>query len=83
MSPLETIREKIKHLYHTDPHVHLDVSIPSPKLHLKNTAATITAMYPHIFQIEECTSGTPKRHSLQYTDVLTRNIVILELDNNG
>ncbi len=80
MSPLETIREEIKRLYLTDPHVHLDVTLTSPKLRMVNTPATITGMYRHIFQIEECTSGTPKRHSLQYTDVLTRNIVILELE---
>ncbi len=80
MSPLETIREEIKRLYQTDPHDHQGVTQTTPKQRMGNTPATITGMYRHIFQIEEQTSGVPKRHSLQYTDVLTRNIVILELE---
>ncbi len=83
MNALDLIREKIKHLYNTNPQVHLNVNIKRPRVILENSEATITGVYPHIFIIEECTSGTPKQHTLQYTDVLIKNIVILELEEKA
>ncbi len=79
MQTIEIIKARIQSLYRQDPHVHLDVSLSSPKLVLKNTPATITGVYRHIFQIEEHTSGKAQRHTLQYTDLVTGQIVIREL----
>ena len=81
MTQLDLIREQIKKLYKTNPNIHLNVSLKNPRITLDNTNAKITGVYPHIFQIEEYTSGKPKQHTLQYTDVFIRNIVILELEN--
>ena len=39
----------------------------------------ITGVYRHIFQVEEDSSGQPKRHALQYADVLTHDIELLDL----
>lgn len=80
MNSLETIRNKMKLLYETDPHVRVNISLTHPKLSLKNDPVIIKGVYPHIFQIEERSSGVPKCHSLQYSDILTRHIEILEFD---
>ena len=79
MSTLEIIREKIRHLYETNPEVHMNVVLDNPRTVLKNTPAKIVGVYPYIFRIEESTSGKPRKHTLQYSDVLIKNIVILEL----
>lgn len=80
MSTLETIREQIKHLYETNPEIHMNVTLDNPRTVLKNTPATITGVYPYIFRIEESTSGKKKMHTLQYSDILIKKIVILELN---
>lgn len=80
MTILERTREKIKHLYETNPHVHVNVSISHPKIELKNDPAVIKGVYPHVFRIEETSNGVPQYHTLQYTDVLTGQIEIAELN---
>ena len=79
MTELNMIKKDILHLYKTNPNIHMDVSISRPKISLKNAKATITGIYPHIFQITENSSGVPKNHTIQYVDILTKNIAILEL----
>ncbi len=79
---IQGVRGQIERLYQTDPHIHIDIS-PSPKLHFSNDAATIIGVYPFIFRIEEYTGGSPKQHTLQYTDVLIKKIVIRELEKSG
>lgn len=79
MNSLDIIKAKIQKLYKTNPNIHINVSITNPKLNLKNEPVVIKAIYPHIFQIEEKSSGLPKTHILQYTDVLQHYIDIIEL----
>ena len=79
MSATDSIRLRIEQLYKTNPHVHLNVSLSHPKLTLVNVPAVILGVYPHIFRIEECCDGMPKCHTLQYSDVVTKRIEILEL----
>lgn len=50
-----------------------------PKLRLSNVPVKITGVYRHIFQVEEASPGQTKRHALQYTDVLTHSIELLDL----
>ena len=80
MSSVQRIREQIRHLYQSNPHIHIDISLTSPKINFSNDAVTITGVYPHIFQIEEYTSGKPKQHTLQYTEVIIGKIIIKELE---
>jgi len=80
MTSLDIIRDNIKKLYETNPNIHIDVAITSPKVNLKNQPVVIKGVYPHIFQIEETSSGSPKCHTLQYADVLLHHIDILELE---
>lgn len=76
---LEQIRKRISERYRSDPNIRINVSLRKPRLHLNDVPVKITGIYRHIFQVEEASSGQSKRHALQYTDVLTHNIEILDL----
>ena len=75
---LQHIRQRISERYLSDPNIRIIVSLRQPRLHLNNVPVKITGVYRHIFQIEEASSGPPKRHALQYTDVLTHDIELLD-----
>ena len=79
MNEIQQIQQRILERYRRDPKICINVSIAKPKLHLNNVPVEITGVYANIFQIEEVTDGQPRRHTLQYTDVLTHNIEILDL----
>ena len=79
MNEIQQIRQRILERYQLDPKIRINVSIAKPKLHLNDVPVQITGVYANIFQIEEVTDGQARRHTLQYTDVLTHNIEILDL----
>lgn len=79
MNEIQQIRQRILERYRLDPKIHINVSIAKPKLHLNNVPVEIMGVYANIFQIEETTDRTARRHTLQYTDVLTHNIEILDI----
>lgn len=79
MNSIDLIKDKIQRLYKTHPNIYINVSMTSPRINLKNELVVIKAVYSHIFQIEERSSGSPKCHTLQYTDVLTGQIQIVGL----
>ena len=80
MTSLDIIKTKIQNLYKTNPNIRINVSMTNPKVEFTNECVTIKGVYPHIFRIEECSSGSPKCHTLQYTDILTKHIEVLELN---
>ncbi len=75
---LQQIRQRISERYLSDPNIRINVSLRQPRLHLNNVPVKITGVYRHIFQVEEVSPGPPKRHALQYTDVLTHDIELLD-----
>lgn len=75
---LQQIRQRISERYLSDPNIRINVSRRQPRLHLNNVPVKITGVYRHIFQVEEVSPGPPKRHALQYTDVLTHDIELLD-----
>ena len=77
---MQQIRQQILERYERDPEIRINVSIARPRLRLSNVPVKITGVYAHVFQIEETSAGQARRHTLQYTDVLTRNIEILDLE---
>ena len=79
MSEIQQIRQRISERYRRDPKVRINVSIARPRLRLNSVPVEITGVYAHIFQIEDTSSGQTNRYALQYTDVLTHNIEILDL----
>ena len=76
---LQQIRQRISERYRSDPNIRINVSLRQPRLHLNDVPVRITGVYRHIFQVEEDSSGQPKRHALQYADVLTHDIELLNL----
>ena len=75
---VESIRERIRQLYRSNPQVHITVQMPHTKIPQSSTA-TITGVYPHVFCLEDQVGGVCQRHSFQYTDVLTHRVTIAEL----
>ena len=71
---LEQIRQRISERYRSDPNI-----LRQPRLRLSNVPVKIAGVYRHIFQVEEYSSGQPKRHALQYADVLTHDIELLDI----
>ena len=82
MTTFDVIKSKLKTLYESNPNIHMNVSISRPKLCLKNEPVILKGVYSHIFQIEEHSCGFPKYHTVQYAEVMTKEIEILELNNN-
>ena len=76
---LQQIRQRILERYRSDPNIRINVSLRQPRLHLNNVPVKITGVYRHIFQVEEDSSGQSKRHALQYADVLTHDIELLDI----
>ncbi|MBQ8720490.1 MAG: hypothetical protein IJY65_05600 [Clostridia bacterium] len=79
MITIDEIKSAIKHLYETNPNIRVNIRFTRPKIVLDGVRAVIKAVYPNIFIIEECEGGYPRSHSVQYTDVLTRQVEILEI----
>ncbi|MBE6937633.1 MAG: hypothetical protein E7460_03655 [Ruminococcaceae bacterium] len=79
MSDQDRIARDIQRLFKTAPFVHVNVKMTAPRVELKNSPARIAAVYPHVFILEETTTGRLRRHSAQYTDVLTGKITLTEL----
>lgn len=75
MSDLDKLKQTISDLFHTDPHIHVNVSISRPKIHLVNQEATITNVYPNIFVIE---SGG-NQYTIKYLDLFTDAVEISEV----
>ena len=75
----QQIRQRISERYRSDPNIRINVSLRQPRLHLCDVPVRITGVYRHIFQVEEDSSGQPKRHALHYADVLTHDIELLDL----
>ena len=79
MLTIEHIKRRVKELFESSPNIHVNVSRLNPKLIVNNAPAKIVAVYPHIFQIEEYSSGNAKRHIVQYNELLTKHFEIIEL----
>lgn len=79
MNETEKIRAKIKKLYETNPHIHLNMTVQHPGVTLTNTPATITGVYSHIFQIESDEIDILKRYTVQYSEVLMGKVEIVEI----
>lgn len=82
MASLDIIKSRIKYLYENNPDVHINISITYPKVNMEDEPAKIIGVYKNVFRIEENSCGTPKQHTLQYTDVFVNKVEIRELKLN-
>ena len=46
---------------------------------MNNLPVVITGVYPHMFQIEYTENGISRQYMHQYTDIVTREVEILEM----
>lgn len=83
MNALNAIKAQIQALYKTHPNIHMNVTIPGGKMHLKNHPVTITAVYPNIFRVEDRTCNPPETHIVQYVELMMGYVEILELMQCG
>lgn len=81
MSELTLIKQQVRSLYETDPHIHINVYIPRLKPNIKNAEVVITGIYPNLFRIEQGSGSERRRYTVQYTEVLTKQVEIIELKN--
>ena len=81
MTSIDLIKSRIMSLYKSNPRVHVNISLGNPRINIRNTPAVIKAVYPHIFQIEDCSVASSGCQTLQHADVLTKKIEIIELSN--
>ena len=79
MNTIEEIKARVKRLYDENPTIHINVTSSHPKIAVRGVTAVIKAVYPNMFRIEECESGVPRYHSVQYSDLLVKKVEILEL----
>lgn len=82
MNILDTIRDRIHILYKTNPNIHVNVTLKRPyKTKLNNLAVVIKGVYPHMFQVEDNSEGVVKLYMHSYTDIVTKEVEILELSD--
>lgn len=74
------IKIKIKEIFDKNPNIHVNVTTTRPRLTIRNAPAKITGVYPNLFVVEENSLGYVRRHSLQYADVLIKQVEILEME---
>lgn len=78
MTALEIAKNRIESQYRTAPETYARIRMTHPKVELDRDRVTILGVYKNIFMIEEYTTGVPKKHTLQYTDVLTGQFSLVE-----
>ena len=80
MNVLDTIKNEIRKLYTTHPDIHVNVTLKRPhRKTLYHLPVVIRGVYPHMFQVEYQDGGTASIYMHQYTDIITKDIEILEL----
>jgi len=79
MNTLNAIKARVQTLYRTNPNIHMNVTIPGGRIHLKNHPVTITAVYPNIFRVEDRTGDAPETHIVQYVELMMGYVQINEM----
>ena len=80
MNEIDFIKDGIKGLFETNPNVHVTLKLKRPKVIVEDSLAKIVGVYNNIFQLEEIGKEHPTRHTVLYTEVLTGNITVRELN---
>lgn len=80
MNVLDAIKNEVLKLYITHPDIHVNVTLKRPhRQTFYNLPVVIRDVYPHMFQVEYQDGGTARLYMHQYSDIITKDIEILEL----
>lgn len=77
---LTIIKSEITEIYRKNQKIHIDFGARSKRKNFKNVPAVITAVYPNIFTARLKDSEGEEDCTFQYADILTRGIVVRELE---
>lgn len=80
MTTVEYIRGEVKKLYEGGSDVHLRIRVNHSKSSVNIVTVKISGVYSNIFAVKEMGASRLNRHSFQYGEILTGQIVIEELD---
>lgn len=80
MDSLEYIKNKIEHIYKTNPNIHVSMKLTHSRIIEEETPGVITGVYRKLFQVESICNGYITSRTYQYSDVLIGRVVIKELD---
>ena len=83
MNTLNAIKAQVQTLYKTHPNIHMNVTIPGGKIHLKKHPVTITSVYPNIFSVEDRTTDPASTHIVQYVELMMGHVEIVELNRQA
>ena len=79
MNSITEIQNRICQLFNTNPNIHVSKFLHNPKIAIVNKPAKIIGVYSHIFQIEYEENGMLRTLTIQYPEILTKQIEIAEL----
>ncbi len=79
MNTLDYVKREIKAFYDNEQEIHVNISISHPRIELTNNPAKITGVYSNIFRLEEYSKGTKATHTVKYSELLTKQVEIVEL----
>ncbi len=74
---LQSVKAMVELLYRTSPDIYVSVNVSHPRVVLDKVPVTITGVYPHVFRVKERGTPTPKSYTVQYTDLLTKQVTIM------
>ena len=72
---IDAARARVEESYKSGEPMRINVSIKRPRVELCGVSVKVTGVYPYIFRIE---TQKNENYSLQYTDILTGKIEILD-----
>ncbi len=75
MADIEAVKSRIEEYYRSGETLTINVSIKRPRVELNAVKVYVRGVYPHIFRIE---TENKENYSLQYIDILTGKIEIIE-----
>ncbi len=74
---LQSVKAMVELLYRTSPDIYVNVNVSHPRVVLDKVPVTITGVYPHVFRVVERGTSNPKSYTVQYTDLLTKQVTIV------
>lgn len=75
LADVDAVKSHVEEYYRSGKALTINVSIKRPRVELNAVKVYVRGVYPHIFRIE---TENKENYSLQYIDILTGKIEIIE-----